>query len=323
MKKLLSISLLGCLFMLGSCAPDDDDGWNSGNQYDKVYGTGSIYGTVVDANNAEPIRGAQVQLLTGEYSTLVTSSVTYDDGHFEFHDIDLYSPTGQQYSVKLTQTGYYDVASNIFVTKGHTSQIDLTMKPHQLNVTTAKATVYDNNSVKLNGSLSTTMRDLKLNAAGFFLSSQPNPKETGNKISASPAYSWSATINPGLGTFYYQAYIETGLGTFYGSEVSFTVADWFEVDNLAVQKVDVNIGADWQTANSVCRNSRVGGYSDWRLPTSAELDAIEPYLNSGDYWSSTPDRYGSHYFYSNYHRQVTAAGNDNIECRVRAVRSIN
>ncbi|MDR2999689.1 MAG: DUF1566 domain-containing protein [Fibromonadaceae bacterium] len=66
-------------------------------------------------------------------------------------------------------------------------------------------------------------------------------------------------------------------------------------DTLMLQETDLSRDATWNTANSMCENSNVGSYNDWRLPTLAELGiiysnkAVINGLKSGDYtgyWSS-------------------------------------
>lgn len=59
---------------------------------------------------------------------------------------------------------------------------------------------------------------------------------------------------------------------------------------------------DWEGAKELCRNSKLGGYDDWRLPTIEELRTIADqskynpaiksgfqYVTSYGYWSSSPD----------------------------------
>ncbi len=72
------------------------------------------------------------------------------------------------------------------------------------------------------------------------------------------------------------------------------------------------------TASTYCSNLDLGGYDDWRLPTSKELEGIVDYsryspsissifenINTNYYWSSTTDRYYSNdawivHFYGGY-----------------------
>jgi hypothetical protein len=51
------------------------------------------------------------------------------------------------------------------------------------------------------------------------------------------------------------------------------------VGNLAVQ-INTSAGTDWASANRMAQQSRLAGYSNWRLPTMAELTQIKAILKS-------------------------------------------
>ena len=97
-----------------------------------------------------------------------------------------------------------------------------------------------------------------------------------------------------------------------------------------IQKYDISSGADWNTANNLCQSSRVGGYSNWRLPTIGELEALYDKKNtiggfSATYYTSSTSSGGYDHYYLNfangeredgYHLSPKNTG------RVRAVRSL-
>ncbi|MDR1847625.1 MAG: DUF1566 domain-containing protein [Bacteroidales bacterium] len=117
---------------------------------------------------------------------------------------------------------------------------------------------------------------------------------------------------------------------FYGNQIEFTTADGvvqnfitMPEQRIMVQKTDLG-SADWNTAVTMCSNSNVGGYSDWRLPTLAELQYL--YTNrttiggfsSTWYWSSTST--GSYHYavdFSDGYYDYWSGGSR----QVRAVRS--
>jgi hypothetical protein len=117
----------------------------------------------------------------------------------------------------------------------------------------------------------------------------------------------------------------------YGNEVM--VSGEFMVlaaAKLMVQTKDLGKGY-WDTANSMCENSIVGGYTDWRLPTIEELMTL--YNNkekiggftTNKYWSSSCygiEYYGYYYyinFGSGYQDYINGKSASNY---VRAVRTI-
>ena len=69
----------------------------------------------------------------------------------------------------------------------------------------------------------------------------------------------------------------------------------FYIEGKKAYEVSENIGeANWETAMSMAKNFRGGGYDDWYLPTSGELNLVYKNLRktgiiSGDfsYWSSS------------------------------------
>ena len=104
-------------------------------------------------------------------------------------------------------------------------------------------------------------------------------------------------------------------------------------DGIMVQKNDLSSGAKWSTATNLCESSRVGGYSDWRLPTRGEINVLyDKRATIGGFsavWYWTGDNY---YNYTYYHFALNfSAGeisdsqsisdNDN-SYRVRAVRTL-
>jgi 5-hydroxyisourate hydrolase-like protein (transthyretin family) len=71
---------------------------------------------------------------------------------------------------------------------------------------------------------------------------------------------------------------------------------------LMVQETDAGSPVTWSTANSLCGNSIIGDYIDWRLPTQSELatlynerNTIGGFItqsnNNSWYWSSTRSNY--------------------------------
>lgn len=105
-------------------------------------------------------------------------------------------------------------------------------------------------------------------------------------------YQWTDFI---VGTKYYiKAYATNELGTAYGRTIEFDGLDWYTIGNLMVQKEDLSDGSTWTAAGQICKDSRIGGFSNWRLPTKEEMEIIisQKWLAHSDssshyYWTST------------------------------------
>lgn len=142
---------------------------------------------------------------------------------------------------------------------------------------------------------------------GFVYGTMPEPTINDSKVIAEGSgeignFSKYVTNLPKT-NYYVRAYATTPAGTTYGEE-KIVSTEWIEIPSLgiAVQAKDLGKG-DWDTANALCKNSKLGGYTDWRLPTKEELivicsnkDNIGGFENGSTYWSSTQgDIQSSHY----------------------------
>jgi hypothetical protein len=103
-------------------------------------------------------------------------------------------------------------------------------------------------------------------------------------------------------TYYLRSYVITPFDTVYSGISTFSTLTYVAMGDIGVQKQDTGSGLNWTTANNLCENSIVGGYTDWRLPTKEEL--ITMYINRqiigefetvGHYWSSGTNNQGQHY----------------------------
>lgn len=133
---------------------------------------------------------------------------------------------------------------------------------------------------------------------------------------------------------YVRAYVTNNKGTFYGEAIEIFVPDFIVLKDLgiAVQREDIGVG-DWSSMNSLCENSIVGGFTDWRLPTIDELAALynikdkiggfaRTYYYSSSYFSN---KYGIFYYtirFSDGTKNNTFNNNDPYYTRARAVRTL-
>lgn len=142
---------------------------------------------------------------------------------------------------------------------------------------------------------------------GFVFSTLPEPTINDNKKVANGSgqtgiYSIFVTNLPTT-TYYVRAYATSPDGTVYGEQKT-VASEWIEIPSrgIAVQKNDVGKG-DYKSVKSMCENSTLGGYTDWRLPTIDELMVL--YNNremiggfsATRYWSSSSISDINYYYY--------------------------
>ncbi|MCL2283841.1 MAG: hypothetical protein FWC26_11055 [Fibromonadales bacterium] len=84
-----------------------------------------------------------------------------------------------------------------------------------------------------------------------------------------------------------------------------------------VQNKDASEGAYWTEAKNLCETSLLGGYNDWRLPTTGELSAISG-LYDDYYWSSEACGNSGHNAMYGGSKSILCKSNP---CRVRCVRN--
>jgi hypothetical protein len=138
-----------------------------------------------------------------------------------------------------------------------------------------------------------------------YSSTFPNPgidddvNATTKKVVPGTSAEFSANVSELITdvTYYVRAYVTNNKGTVYGESVRFTPGASQDVvvlhgANLMVLRQDLGTASNYSTARSLCGGTK-SGYSDWRLPTAAELstlytqrDAIGGF-KSDWYWSST------------------------------------
>lgn len=287
---------------------------------------GSIYGIVTDSETAEPIRGAFVELYILESSqkySLLMSGVTYDDGHFQFDRL-----IAGKYKFTISYTGYEEKNYELNIKDKGTTKVDISMSriPVGISVTTKEAVISEK-GLTLYASCEYS-NGSRPNEVGFFLGESSDPNQSGKCYPTDVGYKeFNLTISkPNPGSYYYQAYAKNKYGTVYGAVISISIKEWIEIGNLGIQMDDLSFGANWDTANRLCSNSRVGGFDDWRLPTIMECcllyDNIKK-LGINDnyaYWSSSLN-YGEPYGFQMWSERYYIFEKSE-ELRVRAVRTI-
>lgn len=207
------------------------------------------------------------------------------------------------------------------------------------SVTTLNATNVAESTATLNGRIDYE-GDPTYTERGFvYSSSYPNPTvddpstATIKAVVSGTSKEFSANI-AGLTdatSYYVRAYAISSAGAVYGEAIEFSHKDYVELrsDGIMVQKYDISSGATWEEANTLCKSSKLGGYSDWHLPTCGEAYALyenRSLLNLNTsiyYWLSEPYYSGSTYYYAfEYYTGTEYHKEKSLTLRVRCVRTL-
>lgn len=213
----------------------------------------------------------------------------------------------------------------------------------QPSVTTLKATNVTGTTATLNGRIDDE-GDPKYTERGFVYSSSfTNPTvddpttATTKVIVSGTSKEFSANI-AGLtedASYYVRAYVSNSKETVYGKSVSFIATSYVPyviIDAMAVQKTDLSTGTNLKAAIDLCKQSRVGGFEDWHVPTLSELtllytnqSSVEG-LSQGSYWSNTfshTNVTGNYYYAIDFQTGQTFTPREDANYRVRCVRTVN
>lgn len=191
-------------------------------------------------------------------------------------------------------------------------------------VKTLAATNVTQNTATLNGEIvfagdpAFTERGFVYSKSFFNPSIEDPESSTTRKVVSGTSTLFSANVDNLTNnvTYHVRAYATNANVTVYGESVEFSTADpnanIISIPSLGlmIQKYDISSGADWSTAKSLCDNSTVGGYTDWRLPTKGELQSLYSYAVSVN-WNTN----NIGYFYHNsasdsyYWSSTSADGN--------------
>lgn len=283
MKKLLIWALVLSSIMYVSCAKSEE-----GNE-DKQ---GSIYGIVTKLGTAEPMKAVGVELY--KRGALLLKTVTFDDGHFEFKNLN-----PENYQVKVVAEGFVQTEEGLVtVEAGRQARIDLQVKKPDTHLLIRTTDVTEHGSyVTLNCEYTNETGYAPYEVGFVYGTSQSVSLDDGTivKCEVTPSFSITLTnLNPGQ--YYFRAYVKNSIGIVYGDICSFSIFNVVVIDNLMIQTEDLGC-VSWIDAVTLCKDSRVAGYSDWRLPTLDELKIMYrsrskiPNLDTSQnafsaYWSS-------------------------------------
>ena len=238
MKKLLVLAMVLSSIIYVSCTKSEE------GDEDKL---GSIYGIVTEIGTAEPMKAIGVELYKKDAGSsryaLLLKTVTFDDGHFEFKDLN-----PNNYQVKVVADGYEQIEEGyIAVEAGRQARIDLQVKSTKLFSIPSVVTLYPSDisstSATLNGRIESEGYPV-YNERGFVYSERDSfaddegfeeKVENGsfyNRITWLPVSGRSKEFSTNISsltrnhTYFVRAYAKYEGGTVYGKAIEFIAEDW-------------------------------------------------------------------------------------------------
>ncbi len=257
-----------------------------------------LHGTVVGDGIVCTERGFVYGIFNNPTIGENTKVVAQGNGTGEYSCRVLDLPLKQTYYVRayvlVNDDIVYSDSSVIFSTMPILAKVT-TQEPLDVDIAAGTATL--RGTIVSAGSPAYTER-------GFVYSTMRNPTIYDNKIVANgveveTSFSVYTDALPKGKDYFVRAYAINAGETAYGEEVEMSFP-WVELSaiGIAVQKEDIGYNT-WGTADSKCKNSTLGGYTDWRLPTREELMTL--YLNRntiGGFKTSSSKGYHYHYYWS-------------------------
>lgn len=234
MRKILSAILIA--FCLYNCSSDSDSPK-----------TGDIYGVVTEKSSAEPMKATGVELYVRKFdffgkeieTSLLLKTVTYDDGHYEFNELN-----PDRYKLKVVAENYNDVTYDVEVEAGRTARADMQLEKVETGLTVSIVELISKqDSALLKGKYSYKYNDQDATDFGFSYGTTAqslSTKVTGIR-NTNNLKEFSATIKDlKKGTYYVQAYTKNQYGTQVSEIAQLNVTGAPVVATLAVTNIDEN-----------------------------------------------------------------------------------
>lgn len=239
---LLVVFFICCI----SCSSDED-----------AQTTGSIYGVITIKETAEPMRATGVELHKGYYAggELLLKTVTYDDGHYEFENLN-----PGEYTLIVMASGYSEVKYAVLVEPGRTARADMQLE--KINTTFTVQTlepVENGEEITFKGAYTVSNYGYRPTECGFYYSTNTNPEIGGVQIKGNTGTPFSANVK-GLkkGVYYVRAYAKNHLGTEYGAIRRFEVQKQPIVTTLEA----TNVTSEHATLNGMIEYEGEPGYTE-------------------------------------------------------------
>lgn len=337
-KILIYLASMTVTFSFAGCASDEELTPESN-------GMASVHGSVTI--NGEPVNAAAI-LLTPGGGVKITGS----DGMYSFSDL-----APGKYEMKVFKEGCQSLNKSIELVADRDEELVFTLAKSVGGLSINKSYV-DMGSNESNNVAGFTVKndgaaDISweiTNAARWITGIEPASSSTPAKGATAVTFTidrnkLSSTTTDNYATLLVRSTTQgdgsvaellvTVFGTDSGTNTTNDNSDisYVMVGDLYVQTKDIsNEMIDWESANLLCKNSTVGDFNDWRLPTIEELATIynnkraiggfrDSVPNESNYWSSTVSPSNDSYNYVlNFMNGQSVTENRRYDNYVRAVR---
>ena len=246
----------------------------------------------VTSDGGFPVTAKGVCWSTTQYPTISGSHSNSGSGTGSFNSSMSGLTTGTTYYVRAYATNSTGTA--------YGAQLSFTTGSGLPSVTTTAPTL-SGNTVATGGNV-TSDGGFPITARGVCYGSLPYPDLTSTYSHTTNGtgtgyYSSSFSLPTGSGRYYIRAYATNANGTTYGAQDSI-IQPYDELPTFQYNGHTYRVAPSstnryvWSTANDYCDSLTYFGYSDWRLPTLAELQQMYADRNTiggfsiGNYWSN-------------------------------------
>lgn len=248
------------------------------NNVSNVTPTSAVCGGNVTNNGGFAVTGKGLVWSTAPYPTLNDNHASFGSGNGSF--------TGSMTGLSLGTTYYVRAyATNSQGTAYSSTQYNFTTGNGLPSVTTTAITLNGDNVVT--GGNVTSDGGYPVTARGICYGIYPNPDLTSAYTHTTDGngtgYYTSTFVLPANTTYYVRAYATNANGTAYGAQLTaahpYDTLPTFQFNGHTYKVAPCpNTTADeymtWSAANDYCENLTAYGYSDWRMPTLAELQTM-------------------------------------------------
>lgn len=247
------------------------------NAVSNITATSATCGGSVSNNGGFAVTDKGLVWSTSQYPTLTDNHVSLGTGNAPF--------TGSMSNLSLGTTYYVRAYATNSQGTAYSSQQTFATSNGLPTVTTTNVTMSGGNVVS--GGNVTSDGGYTVTARGICYGVYPNPDLSAaytHTTNGSGTGYFTSVIDTTVGsTLYVRAYATNANGTSYGAQVIMNL-EYLSLPTFTYNGHTYRVAPDphtsytdyisWTAANSYCENLTAYGYSDWRMPTRAELETM-------------------------------------------------